>query len=122
MHLLGEKEKEEVGKYLAAMDICINPFKRHEVNDSVSPLKVYEYLAFRKPVVSTYMYSLQQESISRYIHFCENKDTFLKKIDELVEEGSFINPIPEEELLDNSWESNVMKLIGGFKDRYGLEL
>ena len=122
VHLLGEKKKEEVGAYLDAMDICINPFKKHEVNDSVSPLKVYEYLAFRKPVVSTYMYSLQQEKISRHIFFCETAEAFLTKLDEIVQKNDFVNPIPEEELLENSWESLFERLIRGMKDQYEFEL
>lgn len=122
VHLLGEKKKEEVGAYLEAMDICINPFKRHEVNDSVSPLKVYEYLAFKKPVVSTFMYSLQQEKISRHIAFCENAESFLEKLDEIVRKGDFTNPIPEEELMENSWKSLFEKLLKGMKENYGFEL
>ena len=122
VHLPGEKQKEKVGAYLSAMDVCINPFKRHEVNDSVSPLKVYEYLAFRKPVVSTFMYSLQQEKIARYIHFCKDRDAFLEQLDTLVRKGDFVNPIPEEELMENSWESLFGKLIKGMKEHYGFEL
>jgi len=122
VHLLGEKKKEEVGAYLDAMDICINPFKRHEVNDSVSPLKVYEYLAFRKPVVSTFMYSLQQERISKHIFFCQTHEAFLEKVDELVQKGDFLNPIPEEELMENSWKNLFEKLIKKIKDEYAYEL
>jgi len=122
VHLLGEIRKEDVGGYLDAMDICINPFKRHEVNDSVSPLKVYEYLAFRKPVVSTYMYSLQQEKISKHILFCKNREAFLEQVDKLIRKGDFVNPIPEDELLENSWESLFGKLIEGMKEKHGFEL
>jgi glycosyltransferase involved in cell wall biosynthesis len=122
VHILGEKKKEEVGAYLNAMDICINPFKRHEVNDSVSPLKVYEYLAFRKPVVSSLMYSLQQEEISKHISFCENAEAFLETMDAMVKKGDFVNPIPEKELMENSWESQFEKMIKRMKEQYGFEL
>ena len=122
VHLLGEKRKEDVGGYLDAMDICINPFKRHEVNDSVSPLKVYEYLAFRKPVLSTYMYSLQQESVAKHIHFCEDQKTYLEKLDEIVRTGDFVNPVTEKELMENSWESLFERLINGIKEQHGFEL
>ena len=122
VHLLGEKKKEEVGAYLEAMDICINPFKRHEVNDSVSPLKVYEYLAFSKPVVSTFMYSLQQENVSKHIHFCESADSFLDTLDHLVRGQDYQNPISEKELLENHWESLFNRLLGEMKNQYGFEL
>jgi hypothetical protein len=122
VHLLGEKKKEEVGAYLDAMDIYINPFKKHEVNDSVSPLKVYEYLAFKKPVVSTFMYSLQQEKIAKHIFFRDTKESFLDKLDEIIRDKAFVNPISEEELMENSWESNFKRLLKEIKKQHGLEL
>ena len=111
-----------MGAYLDAMDICINPFRKHEVNDSVSPLKVYEYLAFRKPVVSTYMYSLQKEKVARHIHFCENRESFMEQLDKLVSSGDFVNPITSEELMGNSWENLFERLIKGIREQHGFEL
>ncbi|MBN1599806.1 MAG: glycosyltransferase [Bacteroidales bacterium] len=122
VHILGPKDKEDVDKYISSFDICLNPFKIHEVNDSVSPLKVFEYLAFRKHVVSSYMYSLQKEKISKHIRFGGNKEEQLQIIDEIVKSGDFVNHIPEEELLEYNWDNLFLQLAEKVKEQYGFEL
>jgi glycosyltransferase involved in cell wall biosynthesis len=52
---LGLKEQRALPAYLANCDVCLIPFKVDDVTKYVSPLKVYEYLAMGKPVLSTYM-------------------------------------------------------------------
>jgi glycosyltransferase involved in cell wall biosynthesis len=39
--------------YIAAMDVCLIPFRRGPVADGACPLKLFEYAALHKPVVST---------------------------------------------------------------------
>lgn len=50
---LGIVESEEVPKLIAASDVCIHPFPAHKYLDLVYPIKVYEYLAMGKPVISS---------------------------------------------------------------------
>ena len=109
--LLGEKKKEEVQSFIAEFDICINPFRKHEVNDSVSPVKVFEYLALHKPVVSTNMYSLQREEIADYISFTNDKKEFIEKLDSIVNRHSIPKTIPARILQNYSWDNLFEKLI-----------
>ncbi len=55
VHLLGRRPAELLPSYLKGMDVCLNLFKRTPLTRAVNPLKVYEYLAAGKPVVSTPM-------------------------------------------------------------------
>lgn len=48
----GEVPYEDVPKYINASDLCVAPFIK-EKDDKMSPLKIYEYLACGKPVVTT---------------------------------------------------------------------
>jgi glycosyltransferase involved in cell wall biosynthesis len=50
---LGGKPYSELKHYLAWVDVGIVPFIVSEKTDSVSPLKLFEYLAAEKPVVAT---------------------------------------------------------------------
>lgn len=77
---LGEKSRDNIPKYIRSFDVCINPFKVDEVSKSVNPLKVYEYLACGKPVVSTRMKALEQEEIANFISFSNTYDEFIKVI------------------------------------------
>jgi glycosyltransferase involved in cell wall biosynthesis len=53
MRFLGLKPQRSLPSYLAHVDVTIIPFKLGDLSDAVSPIKVHEYLAMRKPVVST---------------------------------------------------------------------
>lgn len=51
--LLGARPYAELPAYMAAFDICMVPHKVNAFTDSLDPLKLYEYFACAKPVVST---------------------------------------------------------------------
>lgn len=53
LFLLGKKEYEELPGIIKAFDVCIIPFKVSKLTESANPVKLYEYLASGKPVVST---------------------------------------------------------------------
>ncbi len=120
-YLLGEKKKTDIPKYINSFDVCINPFKVHEVNDSVSPVKVFEYLALRKSVVSTRMYSLEKEKISQTITFANTYDDFLDKLDEILISKS--EKVMDKKLLSEySWDSLFEKLLSDLGNKYEIKL
>jgi glycosyltransferase involved in cell wall biosynthesis len=53
VHLLGEKPYEELPGYVRSFDACLVPFRAKPITHAADPIKVYEYLAAGKPVVST---------------------------------------------------------------------
>jgi len=53
VHLLGAKPVAEVACYMRACQVCLMPYKLNEWTAHINPLKLYEYLAAGKPVVST---------------------------------------------------------------------
>jgi glycosyltransferase involved in cell wall biosynthesis len=55
VHLLGARAYETLPSYLSGFDVCLNPYVLDEVARHCSPLKLYEYLASGKPVVSVDM-------------------------------------------------------------------
>jgi glycosyltransferase involved in cell wall biosynthesis len=50
---LGARPYDQVPAYVSAFDICWVPFDQSRVSQAANPVKVYEYLALGKPVVST---------------------------------------------------------------------
>lgn len=42
-----------VPKYISAMDVCLIPFKVNAISENALPLKLFEYMACEKPVIST---------------------------------------------------------------------
>jgi GT2 family glycosyltransferase/glycosyltransferase involved in cell wall biosynthesis len=53
--LLGLKAQSDIPPYLAYCDVALIPFSPGPITDAVSPIKVFEYLGMRKPVISTRM-------------------------------------------------------------------
>ena len=53
VHLMGPRPYEDVPAYLEAFDAAIIPFKLNGLTEDTNPIKLYEYLAAGKPVIST---------------------------------------------------------------------
>ncbi len=60
VHWLGPVPHAELPQHVAAMDVCLIPFRATPLTRGVNPNKLYEYFALGKPVVST--------DFSPYIH------------------------------------------------------
>jgi glycosyltransferase involved in cell wall biosynthesis len=84
---IGGQPQSEIPAYVGAFDVCLNPFRRGRVADSVSPLKVYEYLAMGRPVVSTPMKALQLEDIAPVVAFADGADEFCEQIANSLGDG-----------------------------------
>ncbi|MEI0737573.1 glycosyltransferase [Paenibacillus sp. JTLBN-2024] len=59
MLLLGEKRYHELPMHLHRFDAAIIPFLQNELTKATNPVKLYEYLAAGKPVVSTALPELE---------------------------------------------------------------
>ena len=55
VYFIGKMPYENIPEVIAGFDVCINPFVLDKLSDTVSPIKLYEYLASGKPVVSVDM-------------------------------------------------------------------
>jgi glycosyltransferase involved in cell wall biosynthesis len=53
VRFLGRKAYAEVPAYMQAFDVCWVPFTQDDISNAANPVKIYEYLALGKPVVST---------------------------------------------------------------------
>jgi len=108
---LGKKNKEEIPNYIDKFDVCINPFKVDQVSRSVSPLKVFEYLAMNKPVVSVRMESLEKEKIAPLIYFASSYQDFNEKLNvALDEKNEYEKKLNREKINAYSWDRLFRKV------------
>jgi glycosyltransferase involved in cell wall biosynthesis len=116
VHFLGSKPRQEIPAYLSNFDICINPFKVDAVSRAVSPLKVYEYLACGKPVVSTPMEGLAREEAGRWVRFA-HRPGFGAAVRQALEElpPGGINGLEIQAAQAFSWTSQFNKLAPHLK-------
>jgi len=53
VHFVGPRPHSELAGYIRSFDVCLVPYLNCEMTATVVPLKINEYLAMGKPVVST---------------------------------------------------------------------
>ena len=60
--LVGKKPYNEIPKYLAASDVCVLPaYPDEEIMQDIVPIKIYEYMAMGKPVITTMLPGIMKE-------------------------------------------------------------
>lgn len=69
----------EVPRYISCMDACLIPFSKNKVTEDPCPLKLFEYMACEKPVISTVFISAVQNKIL----YASNAEEYKNRIVEL---------------------------------------
>ncbi len=110
LHLLGKVPRHELASYAANWDVAVVPFKPEKLAAGADPIKIYEYLAMRLPVVLTGVYApLGAEGIVKRVEgvyaFEEAIRTGASQKDRLAEERiAFAKR--------NSWTNRLEQLLG----------
>ena len=84
IHFIGAIEYKKIPTYCNCFDVCIIPFLRSELADAINPVKLYEYLALGKPVVSYYMRELKR--YKDIIYLADYKEGFLTYVERALNE------------------------------------
>jgi len=82
LHILGPRPYGRVPHYLKGMDVCLVPFRNNAVSQATSPLKLYEYLAAGRAVVSTPVPDLA--FLGSVVWCARSRDEFLTAIEEAL--------------------------------------
>jgi glycosyltransferase involved in cell wall biosynthesis len=107
---LGHRDKEALPGYLKAFDVCLNTFRINELTQSVNPLKIYEYLAAGRPVVSVDMPGVAD--FSREIEIAGDYPAFLKAIEKvLAAENSALKAHRLQAARAHSWENRLRSML-----------
>lgn len=103
----GPKKLEELPNYLARMDVTILPFLVNDLTKSIYPLKLNEYLAAGKPVVST-NFSPDVQSFSDVVYVSSNHEEFINNIRKgLANDSEEMKRKRIDSVEMNSWENRV---------------
>lgn len=84
VHLTGRVPYADLPGYLRAFDVCLNPYKMDGVAEGCSPIKLYEYMATGKPIVSVDMPEARQ--FERLIYVAGDADAFVTCVEVAVAE------------------------------------
>ncbi len=111
IHFISSVPYEKLPTYAQWFDICMIPFQINEVTLSTSPVKLFEYMALGKPIVTTAMPECKKY---RSVIIAENntKD-FVKKIEEglKLKDDTKYKELLKKEALENTWEKKAEDIV-----------
>lgn len=109
VHYLGIIPFSFLPKIAVWFDVCILPFKINKVTQATNPIKLFEYMSLRKPIVST---AVNEAKKYESALVGENYEEFLKKIDiafDLMDDEKYLS-ILDKEAKENTWDERAKKL------------
>jgi len=93
--LAGTVSYTKVPEYISVMDVCLIPFKCNAISQNAVPLKLFEYMACEKPVISTRLKGVM-EVVGDLILYADTVEEYVMQIKNLAN-----NPELAEELGKN---------------------
>lgn len=110
VYYLGRKEYDELPKYGCNCDIFIIPFIINDITESTSPVKLFEYMAQEKPIVTT---ALPECSKYKSVLYSKDNKDFINNIYNAIE----LKDNPEHKNLlvseaqSNTWDKKASEMI-----------
>ncbi len=108
--IAGPIDYKELPKYAAAFNVSTIPFLINDITESTSPIKLFEYMAMEKPIVTTDMPECRKyESVL----IGKSHKEFIEKIDEalILRDDKSYAKLLEKEAEENSWESKAIDIV-----------
>ncbi len=108
VHLLGARPYPHLPAYLAHAQVAIVPFRRTDLVDGVSPIKVYEYLAAGLPVVSVRWRELEAAKTPAYL--VDNAVDFAQAVNDAIAEGGDKERFYRAYAREQTWEKRFQQI------------
>ena len=110
IYFLGPRDYRVLKNYAKKCDVLTIPFVINDITRATSPVKVFEYMALHKPIVTTDMNECRKyESVL----IGKNHDDFIEKLDtamKLREDGEYIGLL-DKEARENDWSMKARAII-----------
>lgn len=102
----GVIEHAELGEFVNKIDCLLMPFLVNDIILYVDPVKLYEYIAWGKCIISSWYPEV--ERFNDFVYFYHNEQEYLSLLEQLCKEGfpaKFTKEQQREFLEKNTWES-----------------
>jgi UDP-galactopyranose mutase len=78
LHYFGQQAYEDLPRFIAGWDVCLQPFALNESTRFISPTKTLEYMAAERPIVSTPITDVV-EPYGRIVHIADGPEKFIEE-------------------------------------------
>ncbi len=110
VHFLGKRKYDILQNYSNKFDVCIIPFKINEITKATSPVKLFEYMALGKPIVTTDM-----DECKKYesVLIAKNKEEFVTLINKAIESKNNTEYLEmlKKDALNNTWDQKAKIIV-----------
>jgi glycosyltransferase involved in cell wall biosynthesis len=115
VHFLGSKGVADVPSYIAACAVCLLPYQINEWTKHIDSLKLYEYLACGKPVVSTDVPAARR--FAEVVRIVKDEGEFISSMDSALNEDRPAARARRRQLAaQNTWEQRVSVLSAAIEN------
>ncbi len=109
VYMLGQKAYEDIPYYGKCFDVCFMPWQQNEWIAACNPVKLKEYLALGKPVVSTYFNEL--DAYDSLVEVANDANSFASAVRKaLKEDNPELAAARRKRVAGYTWESKA-KLV-----------
>ena len=113
IHFLGSKNYNVLQNYASKFSVCTIPFLINDITKATSPVKLFEYMALGKPIVTTAMPECQKY---KSVLISNNLDEFVNLLDNAIniKDPNYFKLL-EKEALENTWYEKAKIIINLIK-------
>jgi glycosyltransferase involved in cell wall biosynthesis len=111
IHWLGPKDYRALPAYLAAFDVATIPFQVTKALQAVSPIKLFEYMAGGRPIVSTDLLECRKYPVTLIARTQEEWVAQLRRAVQLRHDEEYLARV-RATALDNTWVARAESLVG----------
>ena len=109
VYFIGSREQQYLPNYLKTFDVAIMPFKVDKINLNMCPIKMYEFLAAGRPVVSTDLPEVRV--LKDAIQIGKDNQHFLLQIERALDTKRDNLILKRQEVAErNSWEARFKEI------------
>lgn len=112
IHYLGCRNYSELQNYANKFNVCTIPFLINSITQATSPVKLFEYMALGKPIITTAMNECKKY---KSVMIANNKDEFIELVDKAIKMNKENNldyfNLLQKEALENRWEAKSANII-----------
>ena len=110
VEFVGEIARARVAEFLAGFDVAMIPFTLNPLTLAADPIKLYEYLAARLPVVSARLPETRR--FADYIHYYDSPGSLVDAVEKaLAERGETARARRRRAVDDETWESRGRQIV-----------
>lgn len=95
--LTGRVPYFEISEYIGLADLCLLSFEINDITREIMPIKILEYMAMKKPVLSNKLPGVFSEIGQNHgVIYAKNQNNLIKKIGDLIHQRKILKDIGRE--------------------------